>query len=204
MLARGYVVTATDDPGLGTAGPHPYLVGLSEGRAVLDSVRAARALPEAGAGDRFAVWGHSQGGHVALFAGELARDYAPDLRLVGIAAAAPATELAALFENDIGTVSGRILTAMTLWSWLEVFGAPLDGVVEVDAIPAVERLARDCVESLWTVLEALGRAIPAGSFSEGYGPDEGGALAHTADAEHAARGRDRPHFPGPGHRRQRR
>ena len=42
MLARGYVVTATDYPGLGTAGPHPYLIGLSGGRAVLDSVRAAR------------------------------------------------------------------------------------------------------------------------------------------------------------------
>jgi hypothetical protein len=39
MLARGYVVTATDYPGLGTAGPHPYLIGESAGRAVLDSVR---------------------------------------------------------------------------------------------------------------------------------------------------------------------
>jgi hypothetical protein len=27
MLARGYVVAATDYPGLGTVGPHPYLVG---------------------------------------------------------------------------------------------------------------------------------------------------------------------------------
>src|SRR5690349_21540446 len=42
LLARGYVVTATDYPGLGTVGPHPYLIGVSEGRAVLDSVRAAR------------------------------------------------------------------------------------------------------------------------------------------------------------------
>ena len=27
MLARGYVVAATDYPGLGTPGPHPYLIG---------------------------------------------------------------------------------------------------------------------------------------------------------------------------------
>lgn len=60
MLARGYVVTATDYPGLGMPRPHPYLVGISEGRAVLDSVRAARALPEARASGNFAVWGHSQ------------------------------------------------------------------------------------------------------------------------------------------------
>jgi acetyl esterase/lipase len=85
MMANGYVVTATDYPGLGTTGPHPYLVGVSEGRAVLDSVRAARAFAEASAGEHFAVWGHSQGGHAALFAGELAATYAKDLKLVGVA-----------------------------------------------------------------------------------------------------------------------
>ena len=46
MLARGYVVAATDYPGLGTPGVHPYLIGESEGRAVLDSVRAVRDLPD--------------------------------------------------------------------------------------------------------------------------------------------------------------
>jgi hypothetical protein len=45
MLAKGYIVVATDYPGLGTPGIHPYLIGVSEGRAVLDSVRAAIALP---------------------------------------------------------------------------------------------------------------------------------------------------------------
>ena len=44
MVKRGYVIVATDYPGLGTAGVHPYLVGISEGRAVLDSVRAARTF----------------------------------------------------------------------------------------------------------------------------------------------------------------
>ena len=43
MLAQGYVVTATDYPGLGTQGIHPFLIGVSEDRAVLDSVRAARS-----------------------------------------------------------------------------------------------------------------------------------------------------------------
>lgn len=55
MLERGYVVAATDYPGLGTAGPHPYMVGVSEGRAVLDAVRAARRLRVAAAGKRFAL-----------------------------------------------------------------------------------------------------------------------------------------------------
>ena len=123
MVERGYVVVATDYPGLGTDGEHPYLVGISEGRAVLDSVRAARALTHAG--NRFAVWGHSQGGHAALWTGELARTYAPDLDLVGIAAAAPASELAKLFDDDLNTTAGQILTALSLWSWSHVYDTSL-------------------------------------------------------------------------------
>lgn len=153
MLEAGFVVTATDYPGLGTIGPHPYLVGLSEGRAVLDSVRTARLLPGTGNGRRFAIWGHSQGGHAALFAGQLTRSYAPELSLVGVAAAAPATELAALLDDDINSVNGRILTAMTLWSWSRVYGTPIQRVVEPAALPAVNRIAQDCVESLADVLE---------------------------------------------------
>ena len=90
MLAKGYVVAATDYPGLGTQGIHPFLIGVSEARAVLDSVRAARDLPNSGASNRFVVWGHSQGGHAALYTGELAASYAPELKLYGIGAAAPA------------------------------------------------------------------------------------------------------------------
>ncbi|MCK5549991.1 MAG: hypothetical protein KAI41_05620, partial [Hyphomicrobiaceae bacterium] len=59
MLERGYVIAATDYPGLGEPGTHPYLIGVSEARSVLDSVRAARQLPDAKAQRRFAVWGHS-------------------------------------------------------------------------------------------------------------------------------------------------
>src|ERR1700749_1052443 len=39
FVRDGYVVAATDYPGLGTPETHPYLVGTSEARAVLDSVR---------------------------------------------------------------------------------------------------------------------------------------------------------------------
>ena len=157
-LARGYVVTATDYPGLGVnqAGPHPYLVGTSEGRAVLDSVRAARQIPDAGASDNFAVWGHSQGGHAALYTGLLASAYAPELHLVGVAAAAPATELAKLMREDQGTGGGNNITAMTLWSWSRVYGAPIDHVVTPRALPVVDRLAAMCIERWFDVLDRRG------------------------------------------------
>jgi len=157
MLARGYIVAATDYPGLGTPGVHPYLVGLSEGRAVLDSVRAARRLAgSGGATNAFAVWGHSQGGHAALFTGILAGGYAPDLTLVGVAAAAPATELATLMMADLDTSGGKNLTAMTLWSWSRVYGAPMTKVVVPAALPVIDALAHDCIETVLDVLERRG------------------------------------------------
>jgi acetyl esterase/lipase len=146
MLDRDYVVAATDYPGLGTPEVHPYLVGTSEAHAVLDSVRAARAIPEAAAGTQFAVWGHSQGGQAALFTGLEAAGYAPELKLVGVAAAAPATDLGALTTDDLGTGGGNNITAMTLWSWARVYGAPMDNVVRLQAEPVIDRLAKLCIE----------------------------------------------------------
>jgi acetyl esterase/lipase len=148
MMRRGYIVAATDYPGLGTPGPHPYLVGESEGRAVLDSVRAARALAGAGASNQAAFWGHSQGGQAVLYGGILAKSYAPDLNVVGVAAAAPATELGELMRADIATAGGKNLLAMTLWSWDRVFGAPMQKIVDEDAIPTIDALANVCLESV--------------------------------------------------------
>lgn len=76
LLAKGYVMVATDYQGLGEPGQHPYLVGASEAHAMIDAVRAARTLPGAHAGARYATWGFSQGGHAALFTGWVARRYA--------------------------------------------------------------------------------------------------------------------------------
>ena len=152
MVELGYVVVATDYPGLGTPETHPYLVGVSEGRAVLDSVRAARQMPEAAVGSRFAVWGHSQGGQAALYTGLIAKDYAPELTLVGVAAAAPATDLVTLVNDDFDSVGGKNLTAMTLWSWARVYNAPIDRVVTAHAMPVVNRLAGECIESIFDLL----------------------------------------------------
>src|ERR1700735_990161 len=79
FVEHGYVVAATDYPGLGTPETHPYLVGDSEARAVIDAVRVASTMPGAGRGKRFVVWGHSQGGQASLFTGIIAQTYAPEL-----------------------------------------------------------------------------------------------------------------------------
>lgn len=159
MLERGYVVVAPDYPGLGTAGPHPYLIGESEGRAVLDAARAVKGL-SVGAGNRVLVWGHSQGGHAALYAGLLARGYAPDLELVAVAAAAPATELGTLLHDDFKSAVGKMLTTMALWSWSRVFDAPIESVVSANVLPTVSRLAEQCIENLFENLAAAMIEVP--------------------------------------------
>jgi acetyl esterase/lipase len=148
LTDKGYVIVATDYVGLGTRDHHPYLVGVSEARSVIDSVRAARTLKDVHAGDRFVVWGHSQGGHAALYTGALAASYAPELKLVGVAAAAPATNLVELFKADRQTVSGRSLTSMVVLSWSRVFGFPIDDLIEKRARSHFEELANDCIQSI--------------------------------------------------------
>lgn len=114
FLDKGIVLVATDYEGLGTPGLHPYLVGESEARGVLDIVRAARQIPDAQAGDKVVVWGHSQGGHAALFAQQIAPTWAPELKLLGAVAGAPATELpgiAQLAKNSGGAAFYGVLVA---------------------------------------------------------------------------------------------
>lgn len=153
MMRRGFVVAATDYQGLGTEGMHPYLVGISEAHAVLDSVRAARELEDAYAGDRFAVWGHSQGGHAALFAGENAATYAPELKLVGIATAAPATYLIDLFKADRGSTGGDAQTAMALLSWSTIYNTPYETVLASGAKRSYLRVATTCIQSIAELLK---------------------------------------------------
>jgi len=160
FLAAGYAVVATDYAGLGGPGTHPYLVGISEGRAALDSVRAAGRLPGVQAGPRFAVWGHSQGGHAALFTAELARAYAPELRLVGVAAAAPVTDVTALVEQPGQDPLWGALLSYTVWSWSHVFGAAPDTIVPAAARPTIERTAKDCLESADELNRLLNDAAP--------------------------------------------
>src|SRR3954447_7609256 len=71
LLAKGWTVAAPDYPGLGTPAAHPYLIGASEARSMIDSVKAARELDPA-LSTQYAIDGHSQGGQGALFSGELA------------------------------------------------------------------------------------------------------------------------------------
>ncbi|MBN6052741.1 triacylglycerol lipase, partial [Nonomuraea sp. RK-328] len=101
FLLKGFAVSITDYEGLGTPGQHTYMVGVSQGHAVLDSIRAATRVSGAGLSDRapVAVMGYSQGGASAGWAGQLQPSYAPELRLKGVAAGGVPADLRAVAQH---------------------------------------------------------------------------------------------------------
>jgi hypothetical protein len=114
-LDRGWAVAITDYEGLGTPGQHTYVVGRSEGPALIDVVRAATRLPQAGLSPtaKVAFLGYSQGGGAAAWAAELQPRYAPELNLVGLAAGGVPADIPALAGQLDGGVGFGVL-AMAL------------------------------------------------------------------------------------------
>jgi pimeloyl-ACP methyl ester carboxylesterase len=101
IVKAGWVVVATDYSFAEKGGPHPYLVGEGEARAALDSVRAARQMTELTLDKRLVVWGHSQGGHAALWAGIVGPRYAPDLEIRGVVAIAPSANIKNILAMNV-------------------------------------------------------------------------------------------------------
>ena len=104
LVSQGLTVVIPDYQGLGTPGDHPYLVGQSEGRNLLDGIRAAGRLEGTGSTpeSNAVVWGHSQGGGAAAFTAELQPTYAPEIPLVGAIAGAPPADVA---TSSLGAIS---------------------------------------------------------------------------------------------------
>ena len=146
-LSLGWVVVATDYVGLGTAGPELYLVGQAEVNDIVHSVQAVRSWDLAQAGTRYAVYGHSQGGHSALWAGHLAADVDPSLELVGVAAAAPAALLPEIVGVQWDTAAGWAIgpEALVAWQYIDP-QLPIEGVITSEGLANAERLALECIE----------------------------------------------------------
>jgi dienelactone hydrolase len=115
LLATGAAVVVTDYVGLGaTDRLHTYVNRLDEGHAVLDAVRAARALPGTSltSGSRVGLYGYSEGGGATASAAELQPGYAPDVHLAGTYAGAPPADLTAVMKG----IDGSVLAAALSWA----------------------------------------------------------------------------------------
>lgn len=173
-LDAGYAVVSTDYEGLGTPGDHPYLMGPSEGRAVLDIVSAARAL-DSDVGKRFLVSGHSQGGHAALWAASMAKDYVSDLDLVGVAAFAPASHLSVVVDVVQGGNSGVPAALVGLVMRGIDVGYPGEIPIEPLLTPVGQKLYAQ------TVTECLNELLVESKFAP-FTAKEFGDIGSQADA----------------------
>jgi uncharacterized membrane protein HdeD (DUF308 family)/alpha-beta hydrolase superfamily lysophospholipase len=114
-LARGWVVVASDYSGRGADGRFPYLIGEGEARSSIDAIRAARQLDGLRLSSDVVVWGHSQGGHAALFTEPVAAEYAPGLQILGTAALSPLTDPLAMAHELTERDASAELSIMVSW-----------------------------------------------------------------------------------------
>ncbi|PKP81085.1 MAG: hypothetical protein CVT79_12465 [Alphaproteobacteria bacterium HGW-Alphaproteobacteria-18] len=156
LLEEGWVLIASDYAGLTTNGPHPYLIGEGEARSVLDSVRAAHDLTELTLSLETVIWGHSQGGHAALWSGIKARSYAPELQIKGIAAIAPITDLPAILAGIEATPTGRIYSSYVARAYADTYpDLYFTGIVRPEARWQAEEISKRCFSGARPSVAAL-------------------------------------------------
>jgi alpha-beta hydrolase superfamily lysophospholipase len=114
-LENGWVVVASDYSGQGTAGDFPYLIGPGEARSSIDAVRAADQIDGLSLSTQVVVWGHSQGGHAALWTEQVAESYAPELEIRGTAALAPVADPLAVAEELTSADASAELSILISW-----------------------------------------------------------------------------------------
>lgn len=168
LLEDGFAITATDYPGLGAPGASSYLLGTVEGNAVLDAVRAGRAIDEAELSDDVYFWGHSQGGQAVLFAAQDAAGYAPELHPVTAVVAAPAADLATLLSDDIDDVSGVTIGAYAFTAYQAAYapahpGLELTSILTPAAAEAAAEMEKLCLFGQNSELHALAEPL-VGAF----------------------------------------
>lgn len=141
---QGWIVATADyQP------PDTYIIGRVAAANVLDSIRAAQQLadqqfPESTAsGSDVVIAGHSQGGHAALWAAQLADPYlsatgssADQLRIVGVEALAPAANFVVQPNRQPGTEFGDGLADREMHQSIPLLGLPIPAL-ELQIGPAL-------------------------------------------------------------------
>ena len=165
--ARGMVGVALDYPGLGAVNAddgdpeHPYLVAEVEGRAVLDSLRAAQQLSrwlEVPLSGHFAVTGLSQGGHATLAAAMEHGTYAPELDIRAFAATAPASAWVEHWRPGADFDGEHLIYhALLFEAWTRHYGYEGPGLWAAGFDSA--RLSRACIFNIRDN-EVLRRVVP--------------------------------------------
>ncbi|WP_433523262.1 lipase family protein [Nocardia pseudovaccinii] len=105
-LHRGWAVVTSDYDGPESR----FLDGVNSGRAVLDGIRAARALAPDGVGPASPIgaWGYSGGAFATLWAAQIQPEYAPDIQFAGITSGGVPADWTAMAHSVDGTVQAGL------------------------------------------------------------------------------------------------
>lgn len=168
VVENGWVMVGTDYPGMGTTGSSPYLIGVDEGRAALDSVRAAKQLSELHLANETVVWGHSQGGGAALWTASLADSYAPDVNVIGAVAAAPASDLIGLLKTSEDSPGGKVVGAYALKAYSEKYSdVSYNEYVKPETNLILQETAKRCLtDKSFLVSGIIAKIIPGSIFEK--------------------------------------
>jgi pimeloyl-ACP methyl ester carboxylesterase len=165
VVAQGHAVVATDYQGLGMDGFHPFLQGVPNAGNALDSLRAGRAL-EPDIGNRYAVMGHSQGGHADLFTAALGPGDLPEFELVGNVAMAPGSQIAARLDMVRQSDKVELSLPYTTYVLISFAGTypdiALDRILAPPALAAIPELYDQC----------MSHALTTGFWSQAVAKDQ--------------------------------
>ena len=141
-LNMGYAVLITDNPGYTNGSIPTYMAGIAQGHAVLDIVTAALQIPYISLSStaKVGIWGYSQGGQSAAFAGQQQPTYASAIPLAGVAAGGVPAEFFAVANYLDGNNGSAFLleTVIGLHSQYPT-GIPLDTLVNADGQAAIQK-----------------------------------------------------------------
>ncbi len=158
VLEEGYAIVATDYEGLGTPGLHPYIVGESEARGVFDSVRAVQKgnLKGINVSDKWVAWGHSQGGHAAMFVAQTWKSYAPESNLIGVVAGAPPSQFNILYNFLIGGPFQGYIVMATAGAAVS-YDLPLEDVLAQTSLDLLPVLDEGCTDKVFDAYNSLSK-----------------------------------------------
>ncbi|RZI82276.1 MAG: Triacylglycerol lipase [Rubrivivax sp.] len=155
-LAAGYAVLVSDYQGYTNGSTPTYLAGASQGNAVLDIVRAANQIPFISLSPtaKTAIWGYSQGGQSAAWAAERQALYAPDLKLVAVAAGGTPADFVRTAHYLDGANGASFLFAGVIGLAQQYPAAiPLDTLASANGKEAIARGKNECVfEALFDLM----------------------------------------------------
>jgi hypothetical protein len=147
-LKAGYAVSVTDYQGYTTGATPTYIAGQSEGHAVLDAATAAFQIPSIGlsSSTKVAIWGYSQGGQAAAWAGQLESSYSSSLKIAGVAAGGIPGNLATTADYLNGG-NGAAFAAMAIVGLATQYPSsiPLASLENPAGAVAIASLKGECV-----------------------------------------------------------